>query len=44
MIRYANGWRSGLAALMVLVLLFVVFVAGAAGVAMLTKYMPAIGQ
>jgi hypothetical protein len=44
MIRYANGWRSSLAALMVLVLLFVVFVAGAAGVAMLTKYMPAIGQ
>jgi hypothetical protein len=44
MARYTHGWRSSLTALAVLVLLFVAFVAGAAGVALLTKYMPAIGQ
>jgi hypothetical protein len=44
MARYANGWRSSLAAAVVLLLLGVAFVAGTAGVALLTKYMPAIGQ
>jgi hypothetical protein len=42
MTRFANGWRSSLAAAIVLVLLAVAFVAGTAGVALLTKYMPAL--
>jgi hypothetical protein len=42
--RYANGRRSNLVVAAVFVLLFVAFVAGTAGVALLTKYMPAIGQ
>jgi hypothetical protein len=39
-----QGWRSALTAAVVLVMLAVAFVAGTAGVALLTKYMPAIGQ
>jgi hypothetical protein len=41
---YANGWRSSLVAAVVLLVLGVAFVAGTAVVALLTKYMPAIGQ
>jgi hypothetical protein len=39
-----QGWKSSLAAVVVLVLFGVAFVAGTAGVALLSKYMPAIGQ
>jgi hypothetical protein len=39
-----QGWRSSLAAAVVLVLLAVAFVAGPAAVAVLAEYMLALGQ
>jgi len=44
MARWDHGWKSSVAAAVVLMLLAVAFIAGAAGVALLSKSVPALGQ
>jgi hypothetical protein len=39
-----QGWRSSLAAAIVLLLLAAAFIAGTAVVALLSRFMPALGQ
>jgi hypothetical protein len=44
MARWHQGWRSSLAAALVLIVLALVFVAGVAAVAVLSNNMPALAQ